>query len=461
MKGSRMKGKDSTNNLRNVFIISIDALRADHLGFMGYNKNVSPNIDQLANEGTVFKKALAPGSYTFLSFPSISTSLYPSEFFIRNGKAQTIAGVLKNYGYKTVSFNSNPHSKGKLDRDFDFFEDLVGHSEFDRPRERLKRKITKTIGGKNLLIRQLGKILTRFSSNVAKPYADAEKMNEKAIKYLKSNCKTPLFFWMHYMDPHYPYSPPDRFTDLSKKDIARLNRLCWRSLSKNKKSSREELLTTDDKNKLINLYDGEIKYVDECVGQFLNRLREMDLYENSMILLFSDHGEMLGEHGMYSHEEYHLYNNQLQVPFIFKGLFNSKRNVDYPVTIRDIAPTIMDSLDLGFSAFNKGHLTKKKRKYIITEGFKPQDVVSDSEFNIQKINISCQLDHWKFIYKQVENKQELYNLKNDPTEENNLIGEEKEIAYELLGIVNKHKDRISKTNTVKKDMQNAIKRIKI
>jgi len=447
--------------LKNIFIISIDALRADHLGFMGYKKNISPNIDRLANDGVIFKKALTAGSYTFLAFPSISTSLYPSEFFIRNGKAQTIAGALKRYGYHTVSFNSNPHSKGKLDKDFDFFEDLVGHSEFDRPKERFKRKITKKFGRKNILIRQLWKLLTRFSSHVAKPYADAEKMNEKAIEYLGKNRKIPLFFWMHYMDPHYPYSPPSGYTDLSKKEIARLNRLCWRSLSKNRKNNQKGFLSSKDKKNLIKLYDGEISYVDKYVGQFINRLKDMDLYEDSFILFFSDHGEMLGEHEMYSHEEYNLYNDQLQVPFIFKGLHNSKNIIDYPVTTRDIAPTIMDLLGLDDSEFNNGHLIKKKEKYIITEGFKPQDVLSDSGFNIQKINISCQLDNWKFIYKQVEDRQELYNLKNDPTEQNNLIDEEKVIAYELLGLIKKHRDKMAKTNTIKKEMQNVIKRIKI
>ncbi|MFW6121637.1 MAG: sulfatase-like hydrolase/transferase, partial [Petrotogales bacterium] len=123
---------------KNIFVISVDALRADHLGCMGYKHNVSPNIDKLADESVLFTQALAPGSYTFISFPSIMTSLYPSEYYSDSSNVFTLPGELRKHGYKTVSFNSNPHAKGKLDQGFDFFYDLLECSEFDKTSEKLK-----------------------------------------------------------------------------------------------------------------------------------------------------------------------------------------------------------------------------------------------------------------------------------------------------------------------------------
>lgn len=453
--------KNHSNDIKNVIIISIDALRADHLGYMGYNKDISPNIDRLAKEGIVFENALASGSYTFVSFPSFLTSLYPSEYFTRGGNAQTITGICKSSGLNTVSFNGNPHAKGKLDRDFDIFNDLIEYSDFDDPLEKFKRYIVRKIGKKNYFIRQLRKGLTRFSSHIAKPYADAVTMNEKAIGWLKNYKKSPLFFWIHYMDPHYPYYPPDRFVNLSKRDIARLNRLCWSSLSKNKKRDQKNLFSEEDMKNLINLYDGEIKFVDECIGIFIENLKDLDIYKNSIIFLFSDHGEMLGEHGVFSHEPYNLYHPQLHVPLIIEGSNLENYEINHPVTLMDLAPTILDFLGIKNTFYGDYHLINKKREYIISEGFKPQDVLTNSGIDISKVSFSCRWNNWELLFNSLHNKIELHNLDTDLKEENNLMEQEKDIKNSLMAVIERHMLRISKTQDIKKDIRKAIRSIRI
>jgi len=445
-------------NFKNIIVISIDALRADHLGCYGYKKDITPNIDNLAKEGVLFKRAIAPGSYTFVSFPSFLTSFYPSEYYIKQMKVDTIADILKSHGYKTVSFNSNPYAIGKLDKGFDYFDDLMEHSEFEKPLEKIKRKIIKKTGKNSVLARQLGKLLIRFSAKIAKPYAEAERMNEAAIEWLEKNTEKPVFFWMHYMDPHYPYLPPARFTNLSKKEIIKLNRI--RHISKHKKRSQKEILPERDIEKLVDLYDGEIKYVDTHIGHFINKLKKLDLYEDSLILLFSDHGELFGEYGEFAHKEYNVYHKQLHVPLIIKGIESQEKIIEHHVTLKDIPSTILDSLGLYSSTLTNGHLIKKRREFLISEGFKPQDVLSESGIDIDRINFTCHWNNWQFIFNSLENRMELYNLEKNLSE-NNLIKKEKEIASMLLNIIEKHKQRISKTQIIKNDIQTAISRIRI
>ncbi len=446
--------------MKNIFFVSIDALRADHLGCMGYKKNITPNIDQLAREGILFTRAISPGSYTFLSFPSILSSLYPSEYFICQKSSRTIVDFLKEYGFKTASFNSNPHAKGSLDRDFDFFDDLLRYSEFDKPLEKIKRRVEKKIGQK-FIAKKLRELLVHFSSDIAKPYADAKNMNEKAFEWLKKNINRPVFFWIHYMDPHYPYYPPKEFTDLSNKEVARLNRLFWMNFLMKNKSDKKDLLTKEDISRIIELYDGEIAYVDNHLGKFFKKLKEMSLYDKSLIFLFSDHGDMFGEHGKFSHDEYSLYNGQLQVPLIIKGLKHEGKIVNRHVTTMDIVPTLIDSVGLKSTTFNDKHLIKMKRDFIISEGFKIQDVLSDSGLNAHKINFSCYWKNWKFIENSVEDKIELYNLTNDVNEDFNLIEEEKEIASKLLNIIRQHKIRIFKMQEIRKNIQKVIRNVRI
>jgi len=427
---------------------------------MGYNNIKTPNIDKLAEDGIFFKHAISPGSYTFLSFPSILTSRYPSEYFAFQKKARTFVDFLKEYGYKTVSFNSNPHARGSLDKDFDFFDDLLRYSEFDRPFEKLKRRVEKKIG-RSYIIKKFRKLLIHFSSDIAKPYADAEKMNEKASSWIRNNSSIPILFWIHYMDPHYPYYPPREFTQLSKKEIARLNRLCWINLRLTNKSNNKNHLSKEDINNIIKLYDGEIAYVDYYIGQFINNLKDMNIYDDSLIFLLSDHGDMFGEHGKFSHGEYNLYNGQLQVPLIIKGLDEKKKKFNHYVTTMDLASTLIDSLGLESSTFNTYDLIKNRREYIISEGFKPLNALSGKNIDFNKINLCCFCNNWKLIENSIEDKKELYNLKKDKDENYNLIENESEIASYLSNIIRKHKQEIFKTKELRKNIQQRVKRIKI
>jgi arylsulfatase A-like enzyme len=404
---------NTKQKLTNVFVITVDALRADFLGYMGASIN-TPNIDILARGGITYQNAIAPGSYTFVSFPSFMTSYYPSEYFIRNGNVDTIADILRSNGYKTVCFNSNPHGKGKLDKGFDYFDDLLNESEFFKPQEQLKRKVAKIVGKKSLIFRFMSKILYSFSSNIALPYVAAEKMNEKAINWLKGyNENKPLFFWMHYMDPHYPYIPKKIPRNISKTELIRLNRACRLYLT-NKNNDKKAYLEKKDLEKLKVLYKQEIEYVDEQIGIFINFLRQKNLYYDSLILFFSDHGEMFGEQGKYAHKPYNVYFPQLHIPLILRDPSIGHKWVENPILLSDIPFLILNSLSINNELIVDDKLFHRKRDFLITEGFKFDEIIKNGIIDPEKISYSCIWNNWQLIFNKTDNVNKLFNIKNDP-----------------------------------------------
>ncbi|RLF43350.1 MAG: hypothetical protein DRN18_00300 [Thermoplasmata archaeon] len=448
MKIEKNKPKRVSRKLKNIFVISIDALRADHVGCLGYNKRITPNIDKLSKEGILFKKAIAPGSYTFLSFPSFMTSLYPSEYYICQGRVETIASILKKYGYKTVSFNSNPYAAGRLDKGFDYFDDLMEYTEFNKPLEKLKRQIVKKLGRQSSLINLSRKIFTMLSAGIARPYAEGEKMNKAAFEFLEKNEEYPLFFWIHYMDTHYPFIPSPDFTNFSKREINRYNRI-YSMLAHPSKKGKKDIAEKEIK-RVIDLYDSQIKYVDTCIGEFLKKLKKLGLYDDSLIILLSDHGELFGEHGEFGHLEYNVYYEQLHVPLILKGLDCESRIVNYPVTLKDLPQTILHSLGIDHFHIKGRILINKQHDFIISEGFDPKEVFFGSKLDLNKINYSCIFNNWQFIYNSLENKKELYNLKDGVGNNNFLRNNKKEEVKNLLYmIVENHKRKISKIQEIK------------
>jgi len=441
---------------KNIFIISIDALRADHVGCLGYNKRITPNIDKLSREGILFKKAIAPGSYTFLSFPSFMTSLYPSEYYIRQGHVDTIAFILKKYGYKTVSFNSNPYATGKLDKGFDYFDDLMNRTEFNKPQEKLKRRIVKKLGNQNKFINFSRKIFTMLSADIARPYAEAERMNEAAFEFLEKNKEEPLFFWMHYMDTHYPFLPPSDFTNFSKQEIIRYNRIYNMLTHANKKSKKD--VTEEEIMKIISLYDNQIKYVDTYIGEFFKKLKKLDLYDDSLIILFSDHGELFGEYGEFGHLEYNVYYKQLHVPLILKGSDSKTHVINHPVALKDLPQTILHSLGIKYSNLKEETLIDKQYGFIISEGFDLKEVFFESKLDLNKINYSCIFNNWQFIYNSLKNKKELYNLKDGFGNNNFLEDSKKEVENLLYMIVENHKKKISKIQEIKMNVRELVMR---
>jgi len=453
--------------MTNIFLITVDDLRADSVGYINKNKDNTPNIDVFAEENVCFTNAIATGPRTTLSFPGILYSSYPFEYFTQKKYRyeKSLSSILKDSGYKTAAFNSNPHFRSwGFSKGFDFFEDFLFETSSRREKsiEKIKRKAAKKLGRENFLVKIFLKILSHTSSQIYLPYANAEKTTEESLKWIKKNKNNNLFCWIHYMDPHYPFLPPEEFLPkkINNKQKLMANRFHKRA------EKYDELPPHKIKNVLIDLYNAEVKYFDNYFGNLIKSLKELNLYDDSVIVFTSDHGELFGDYGMHGHRYDVLYQKQLQVPLVIKTSTKKSLSVNHPVSLIDISYTISQLAGIKTDQLNGKHLLKEKRSYILSEAFKRESLPSKNKSKsgiIDKKNemmISCQKNEWKLIIDDIHKRKELFNLKNDPLETENLF-EEKGVIKELIEIVEYHKRQIQKGYNIEQDLKDRIKKLKI
>ena len=274
----------------NVLLITVDTLRADHLGYSGYRSITTPNIDQLARGGIWFERAYTQVPLTLPSHTVILTGTYPMYNTVRDftgvGLPPNI-GILseafERQGYATAAFVSAFVLDGSwgLRRGFQNYDDVFDAKQFETQAPgNIQRRAEETVNH----------FLAWFSARPAKPF----------------------FVWLHLYDPHSPYDPPEPFRS----------------------------------RYAGHLYDGEIAYCDEQLGRVFAALRQARAYDSTLIVFLSDHGESLGEHGEDEHG-FFLYGATLHVPLIIKtprGIPAKARRVDTVVGTIDVAPTIVQLL---------------------------------------------------------------------------------------------------------------------
>ena len=277
---------------RDVFLITIDTLRSDHIHCYGYERIQTPAMDHLTRQGIRFTQAFTPSPLTNSSHVSILTGLLPSSHGVSDfgvpltATHTTLAELLEKRGYRTAAFigsvilDSETLAPG-LDRGFEFYDNFPGKTETKARWGRLERR------GMDVV--------------------------QRAETWLNTHRMAPLFVWVHLYDPHDPYEPPPPYSEIYKD----------------------------------HLYDGEIAYADSALGHFLTYLKEQNWYDGALIVLVGDHGEGLGEHGEDTHGIF-LYDSTTHVPLIMK-LPNDQqagRVVDQQVRTIDIAPTILELLGI-------------------------------------------------------------------------------------------------------------------
>jgi len=430
---------------KNVVLITIDSLRADHLSCYGYTRNTSPNLDSLAKKGVLFLQAISNGGGTPEAFPSILASTYPYPYgnvhvdyrnILKN--TVTIADVLKENGYRTAAFHSNPFLSRLYgyDRGFNTFEDnLRGTPTFFK--EIINRKIRYILGRNGKLFNFLGEIIRSYVAS-RKPPLRADKINWKAISWVRSH-PYKFFIWLHYMDVHYPYMPPKEY--LSKLHLRPISKLEMFRLQKKIFSQAD--LSEVELETLINLYDAEIRYVDDNIKLFLDKLEEMSILSNTIIVVTADHGNEFGEHERFGF--WTLYDNVIHVPLIINGpKIGENIVVKDQVSLLHIAPTIIDLSGLqkienfrGESLLPMVKGEKQTSKAVISVSIHPASI-----FPTKDRIISYRTENWKYIHTILYDggnvKRELYDLRSDPGERKNIIEKEAEKAKELESKVLRH-----------------------
>jgi len=390
----------------NVVLITIDALRPDHLSCYGYGRNTSPNIDAFAKDGVLFTQAISQASVTIVSLASFVTAVYPTRHRIitqhldydRDFFYPTIMEILKRQGYEVATFFAHPLlNKIKwIKRGVDF------HFQ------------TKYYKG---------------DSHQMNSYS-ATDLTNAALNWVLKKPKNKFFIWMHYIAPHTPYLPPPPYDRLYVNDeyynphktAGFVDNLEGRG-GIPPDAAIESISEVDY---YIAQYDGEIKYADRQIGRFIKKLKELKLYENTLIIISADHGESLGEHNVYFEHAAGLYDESIKIPLIVKLPQEKFRGkiINRQVRAVDIMPSILDILNVKVSENIDG-----ESLYPLITG----RGVYKSQYSFSKTAAmnSIRTEEWKLIYYEDNNSYELFNLKEDPQRLTNLYDDEGKIAQML------------------------------
>lgn len=425
------------SNKPNLILITIDALRADHLGFMGYDKGVSPNIDNLAKESIVFKNAFSVGPNTFYSFPSILTSTYPLDYQgpeeIKEPRV-LISEVFQRQGFITAAFHSNPYLSDYFgyDKGWDVFKDInfsIKSSVSGRFKKRFNKLLISTFPKIFFWIAYLKyRISGPKNTRVRAPLIN--QVVKDFILSLKKENK-PFFIWIHYLDIH---TPPPCYSEGKACSYSELMGDCVSSAirANGNKGALKRFIRKNFKKylaKTISLYDEAIKYLDKEIGSLLNFLKEQNIYQNSIICVTADHGDEFLEHGGVGHDT-QLYSEVLAVPLLIKSeeSVSASKVIEYKVSLIDLAPTLCDLARVGKDPAFKGKSLFNGREYFVFH----QSASSKKEsHHLNQRKVACQSINWKYIIDHGDGKEELYNLFKDPKEQNDLSRSNLEVLSQM------------------------------
>ncbi|MHA1436484.1 MAG: sulfatase-like hydrolase/transferase [Promethearchaeota archaeon] len=480
---------------KRVILITIDCLRNDRLEACGYPKNIMPHINKFSKEAYIFENAIANGSYTASSFYAMFTSEIPGAYEpyaplpIQRKK---IAEILQKNKIFTCAIHSNPH----LDKFANYhlgFDDFF-HMKFTEPEFfTIKKKIINHFYDfLNYFKLDLNKIRTKVfgtikqfdkktpSSTTSKanaPYIDAKNITVKAIKWLKKHHKSNFFLWIHYMDPHGPYYPPSEYiAKISEEIILDSTKILINEIRKSTKHDPSIIKKIDKKYISFTniLYDAEINYTDHYIGVLFHYLKKLDLFNETNIIITADHGDAIFEHNTTGHQAT-LYDELLRIPLIIKlnnGTSHNNKIISAQVELLDIAPTILDLYNLprenefkGISLLPllRGESNYKHSKYVLSSILHDNNDrltftnLTDFDF---KFLISCRTLEWKLIYDDQIKKTELYNLKEDPKELNDLSNIKDNKILEIKNkFMEKIKPIIREYNSEEQIIRKAVKRL--
>lgn len=423
----------------NIILITVDALRAGHLGFMGYEKGITPNIDSFAKQSIVFNNAFSVGPTTPYSFPSILTSTYPLDYQgPKEIKAPRvfISEVLKKEGFITLAFHSSPYLSDYFgyNKGWDFFQYITFHvnSSSQSFLGKLIKKILIFVSPRLFFRLAYLKYRIKGPKNVKVKASFVNKLVKDFVYSLK-NQEKPLFIWIHYMDTHTPplcYSE-NRVCSYSELIGDYVGSAIW---SYGNKGALKRFIKNNFKKYIKETtfsYDKSIQYLDEQIGDLLNFLKKENIYQNSIICFASDHGDEFLEHGGLGHNT-QLYNEVLHVPLLIKipGLGN--KIVNKKVSLIDLAPTLCDLVGIETDLFKGKTLFGQNREYIFHQaGFSKKQGHHIGIESLSECRIACQSDAWKYILDYGTKKEELYNLFKDSKEQNNLFQKEPEILSQI------------------------------
>ncbi len=392
--------------LPDVVLVTIDTLRQDRLGCYGYFRDTTPSLDAFAREAILFENAITPMATTLPAHVSLLTGARPLRHGIRGNFAsfgaalgpdsglRTLAQILAEFGYETAAF--------------------VSAAPLKRPSG-------------------IGAGFALFSEPLGKERTAGETTQE-VLAWLDSSPRRPFFLWIHYFDPHDAYAPPAPYDTFFTTDPRQLDHL---------QEKRFVFYEHRQIQKINNLYDGEVRYVDDQLALVLARLRELAIRDEAVIVIAGDHGEGLGQHDWVGHDK--IFGEQLRVPLLVKtprswregageasaaGEPRRRREI---VGLIDVLPTLFELIGrpapdaLRAQLDGKSLLSGSVREYVFsqrTEG-REEKLGPGREFSLTG-------SEWKYVHA-TDEADALYDLIGDPYETVDVRARHAAVAETLQG----------------------------
>ena len=456
---------------QSLVLITVDCLRADHVGFLGYPRKTTPVLDELAGSSTVFSNAIVAGAPTYYSFPAIMAPRHPlalgRDVVGIAPEEPTIASVLSQSGYATGAFlAANPYLSPRFgyDAGFDTFNDFLGNGPPRADalkvtaaslRNRMNSYLDKAchslgpVGGvyDELYFQYCQAIASRSGQSLdsLRRFPSADVILDEASVWLDNVGAQPFFLWLHFMDPHSPYYPKEEVLQWMAGDSIAAHALRANSYWNREDAGARRLHSRRDE--VVALYDAGIRWVDSQIGRLVDKLRLHQLWDNCIFAVTADHGEEFLEHGGRYHSPAKLTEELIHVPLLMHGGKASGAEVhNEPFSQVDLAPTLLDALNIpapanfrGTSVWAQSGKREGSGKAVIVESIATCKNPFDPQRRVGPRLLAVRDSKYKLVLDFASSQDKLFNLKNDPDELHALpASAEKPVRRRLLERARNH-----------------------
>jgi arylsulfatase A-like enzyme len=434
-----------------LILVTIDCLRADHVGFMGYERPTTPFLDSLASQSFIFKNAIAAGVPTYYSLPAILASRFPlslgRDLLGLAPDEPTIGSELREHGFTTGAFlAANPYLSPRFGYDFGFdgFRDFLesGLAEFANeqeahPASRLRGQANRFLSQACHTVGPLGaaydELYFRYCRRLDAPADDAmdslrrfpaaDVIVDHAIPWLSGNVGRPFFLWLHLMDPHSPYFPKPEALELMGDGSLKGNRARYANAYWNREDLNAKRLRSK-REEVIALYDAGIRWADTQIRRLTEKLVELNLWDKCALAVTADHGEEFLEHGGRFHTPMKLTRELTRVPLLLRvPEYSQGGQFESPLSLIDLAPTLLDVMGIsqpaefrGRSCWNQVQKNELWDRTVITECVKGCTNPFHPDGRMGSRILAVQEGQNKLVLDFATGSEQLFDLASDPQE---------------------------------------------
>jgi len=419
-------------------LVTVDAVRPDHLGQYGYERDTMPALDRVLDDGTHFADAYANGPHSGVSIPSFLTSQYRGRAPLADGP--NVATALSEAGVTTAGFHSNTMLANEVDgvAGFDNFEDFdVGddddHERLDRSVtgrafDALTRVVAPVVGNWGPAKRLYERFAPESEQFSFQAYVDAETVTDRVSEWLSDHADGEFFLWVHYMDPHRPYGvdPEDLAYVDDPADDEEIRELMVRA------GNHPEEITRAERERLIDLYDSDLRYTSDHLDRLFDAVETHCGFDETLVAVTADHGEEFREHGQFFHRN-RPYDELLRVPLAVSHPDEDRERVRKQRELLDLAPTVC--------AFHDAPVPEAFEGRSLYDGARRR-VVASGALAVGGPVAAVRTGAWKYIQTGTDDAaesdgvdRELYDLDRDATERSNVARSEPDLADSLRDLI--------------------------